>query len=114
VNKIAFTGSTATGCKIAEAVAPTLKHVQLERGGKAAALVLDDAPLDRLVETMMPAILFNNGQMCIQPARLAIPENRKDEIVGAFAKVVVGRQTRPAPSSGRWSAASSTTTRWAC
>jgi aldehyde dehydrogenase (NAD+) len=66
VNKIAFTGSTATGRKIAEAAAATLKHVSLELGGKAAALVLDDAPLPRLVETMMPAILFNNGQMCIR------------------------------------------------
>ncbi|HJY96782.1 MAG TPA: aldehyde dehydrogenase family protein, partial [Streptosporangiaceae bacterium] len=55
VNKIAFTGSTATGRNIAAAAAATLKHVSLELGGKAAALVLDDAPVQRLVETMMPA-----------------------------------------------------------
>jgi aldehyde dehydrogenase (NAD+) len=70
VNKIAFTGSTATGRKIAEAAAATLKHVSLELGGKAAALVLDD-----------------------------IPEHRKDEIVAAFAetfaKVVVGPPDAP-------------------
>ena len=104
VNKIAFTGSTATGRKIAEAAAATLKHVSLELGGKAAALVLDDAPIQRLVETMMPAMLFNNGQMCIQPARLVIPEHRKDEIVGAFAeafaKVLVGPPDAPGTDLG--------------
>jgi aldehyde dehydrogenase (NAD+) len=104
VNKIAFTGSTATGRKIAEAAAARLKHVSLELGGKAAALVLDDVPLQRLVETMMPAIMFNNGQMCIQPARLVIPEHRKDEIVGAFAeafaKVTVGPPDEPGTELG--------------
>jgi aldehyde dehydrogenase (NAD+) len=104
VNKIAFTGSTATGRKIAAAAAATLKHVSLELGGKAAALVLDDAPVQRLVETMMPAILFNNGQMCIQPARLVIPEHRKDEIVAAFAEafaqVVVGLPDAPGTELG--------------
>ena len=99
VDKIAFTGSTATGRKIAEAAAPTLKHVSLELGGKAAAIVLDDAPLDRLVSTMTPAIMFNNGQMCLQPCRLLVPEHRKDEIVEAlaeaFRKVKVGPPTDP-------------------
>ena len=99
VDKIAFTGSTATGRKIAEAAAPTLKHVSLELGGKAAAIVLDDAPLDRLVSTMTPAIMFNNGQMCLQPCRLLVPEHRKEEIVEAlveaFRKVKVGPPTDP-------------------
>jgi aldehyde dehydrogenase (NAD+) len=104
VNKIAFTGSTATGRKIAAAAAPTLKHVQLELGGKAAALVLDDAPLRRLVDTMVPAMLFNNGQMCLQPSRLVVPEHRKNEIVGAFAeafaKVAVGPPREPGTELG--------------
>ncbi len=99
VNKIAFTGSTATGRLIAVAAAPTLKHVSLELGGKAAALILDDAPLERIVETMVAAIVFNNGEMCMQPSRLLIPEHRKDEIVNAlivgFSKVVVGDPTDP-------------------
>jgi aldehyde dehydrogenase (NAD+) len=99
VNKVAFTGSTPTGRKISEAASPTLKHVSLELGGKAAALVLDDAPLDRLVDTLTPAIMFNNGQMCLQPSRLLVPEDRKDEIVDAFAKsfaeVVVGPPAAP-------------------
>lgn len=85
VDKVAFTGSTATGRKIAEAAGPTLKHVSLELGGKAAALVLDDAPLDRLIQTMVPAMMFNNGEMCLQPSRLLVPESRKEEIVSAFA-----------------------------
>ena len=99
VDKVAFTGSTPTGRKIAAAASPTLKHVSLELGGKAAALVLDDAPLERLVETLTPAIMFNNGQMCLQPSRLLVPEQRKDEIVDALAKsfagVVVGPPSAP-------------------
>ncbi|MFD2414943.1 aldehyde dehydrogenase family protein [Amycolatopsis pigmentata] len=99
VDKIAFTGSTATGRVIAAAAAPTLKHVSLELGGKAAALVLDDAPLDRLVRTMVPAIMFNNGQMCLQPSRLVVPVPRHDEIVEAlaeaFAKIIVGPPSNP-------------------
>jgi aldehyde dehydrogenase (NAD+) len=104
VNKIAFTGSTATGRKIAEAAAPTLTQVLLELGGKAAALVLEDAPLEELVQSMVPAILYNNGQMCTQPSRLLVPEHRKDEIVGAFAdafgKVVVGPPAAPGTELG--------------
>jgi aldehyde dehydrogenase (NAD+) len=104
IDKIAFTGSTATGRKIAEAAAPTLKHVTLKLGGKAAAIVLDDAPLDRLVETMTPAIMFNNGQMCLQPSRLLVPEHRKDEIVAAFIdafrQVRVGAPTDPETQVG--------------
>ena len=94
VDKVAFTGSTATGRSIAGAAAPTLKHVSLELGGKAAALILDDAPLDRIVETIVPAIMFNNGQMCLQPSRLLVPRARRQEIVDAlaarFTQVVVG------------------------
>jgi acyl-CoA reductase-like NAD-dependent aldehyde dehydrogenase len=104
VNKIAFTGSTATGRKIAEAAGLTLKHLSLELGGNAAALVLDDAPLARLIDTMVPAMMFNNGQMCLHPARVLIPESRKDEIVGAFveafAKVVVGPPSDPKTKVG--------------
>jgi aldehyde dehydrogenase (NAD+) len=104
VNKIAFTGSTATGRKIAEAAAPTLKHVALELGGKAAALILDDAPLQRIVDTMVHATIFNNGQMCLQPSRLVVPENRKKEIVDAlvkeFAKVTVGDPFDPRTKVG--------------
>jgi aldehyde dehydrogenase (NAD+) len=49
---------------------------------------------------MMPTILSNNGQMCIQPARLVIPEHRKDEIVAAFTEVVVGPPDAPGTDLG--------------
>jgi aldehyde dehydrogenase (NAD+) len=49
---------------------------------------------------MMPAILSNNRQMCIQPARLVIPEHRKDEIVAAFTEVVVGPPDAPGTDLG--------------
>ncbi|GAA1985749.1 aldehyde dehydrogenase family protein [Amycolatopsis minnesotensis] len=104
VDKVSFTGSTATGRAIAAAAAPTLKHLALELGGKAAALVLDDAPLGSLVETIVPAILFNNGQMCLQPSRLVVPAHREEEIVRAlaeaFAKVVVGPPADPGTEVG--------------
>jgi aldehyde dehydrogenase (NAD+) len=99
VNKVAFTGSTPTGRKVAEAAAATLKHVALELGGKAAALILEDAPLQRIVDAMVHATIFNNGQMCLQPSRLIVPESRKEEIVDAlvkeFAKIPVGDPLDP-------------------
>ncbi|CAA9272524.1 MAG: Aldehyde dehydrogenase [uncultured Arthrobacter sp.] len=86
VDKVSFTGSTAVGRSIAAGAAPTLKQLTLELGGKSAAVVLDDAPLDRLVYTMVPGVTNNNGAMCTVPSRLIVPAARHDEIVGALAE----------------------------
>ncbi|OLO25800.1 hypothetical protein PZ61_0235800 [Streptomyces sp. MNU77] len=92
VDKVAFTGSDATGRIIAAAAAATLKRVSLELGGKSAGIVLDDAPLERLVATVPPAFTLNNGQACAAMTRMLVPRRRQAEIVDAIA-AEVGRLT---------------------
>jgi len=82
VDKIAFTGSTEVGKQIARAVAPTGKRLTLELGGKAAHLVLDDAPLDQAVEGVVNGIYFNQGHVCCAGSRLLVQEN----VAAAFIK----------------------------
>jgi aldehyde dehydrogenase (NAD+) len=76
VDKIAFTGSTEVGKHIARAVAPTEKRLTLELGGKAAHLVLDDAPLDQAVEGVINGIYFNQGHVCCAGSRLLLQDPR--------------------------------------
>src|SRR5206468_6953872 len=64
VDKVAFTGSTAAGRKIAAICGEQLKRVSLELGGKSAAIILDDADLDATLEALLPAAIMNNGQAC--------------------------------------------------
>jgi len=104
VDKITFTGSTVVGRRIAAAAADTLKQLTLELGGKSPALVLDDADLDRIVETLVPGVTGNNGESCTNPSRLIVPEHRHDEIVAAlaeaFAELTVGDPRDPATDVG--------------
>ncbi|HZM02413.1 MAG TPA: aldehyde dehydrogenase family protein [Candidatus Saccharimonadales bacterium] len=75
VNKIAFTGSTEVGKIIAEACAGTRKRLTLELGGKAANIILEDAPLDQAVEGIVSGIYFNQGHVCCAGSRLFVQES---------------------------------------
>ena len=90
VDKIAFTGSSATGRQIAAACGEQLKRVSLELGGKSAAIVLDDADLDHTVKHLKMAGLMNNGQACVAQTRILVSERRHDEVVDALAEMVSG------------------------
>lgn len=94
VDKVAFTGSTAVGHRIASAAAANLTRVSLELGGKSAAIVADDADLDVLVATMPPGLLTINGEMCVALSRLLVSEAREPEVTSAlsaaFQEIVVG------------------------
>jgi aldehyde dehydrogenase (NAD+) len=81
VNKIAFTGSTEVGKIIAKACAGTGKKLTLELGGKAANIVLEDAPLDQAVEGVVCGIYFNQGHVCCAGSRLFVQE-------GVYATVI--------------------------
>ncbi len=81
VDKIAFTGSTDVGKRIAATLAGTGKKLTLELGGKAANIVFDDAPLDQAVEGIIAGIYFNQGHVCCAGSRLLVQENIHDEIV---------------------------------
>jgi len=74
VRKIAFTGSTEVGRTIRRETAGTGKRLTLELGGKSPFLVFDDADLDSVVEGVVDAIWFNQGQVCCAGSRILVQE----------------------------------------
>ena len=87
VDKISFTGSTATGRKIVQAPAGNLKRVQLELGGKGANIVFDDADITNAVNGAAFAIFHNQGQACIAGSRLMLHEKIADRFLEHFLKL---------------------------
>jgi acyl-CoA reductase-like NAD-dependent aldehyde dehydrogenase len=81
IDRIVFTGSTATGRRVMTAAADTLTPVTLELGGKDPAIVLDDADLDRAVPGVVFGALFNAGQTCLSVERVLVARPRYDEFV---------------------------------
>ena len=75
IDKLAFTGSTEVGKKIAQAVAGTKKKLTLELGGKAANIVFEDAPIDQAIEGVIAGIYFNQGHVCCAGSRLFVQES---------------------------------------
>jgi len=80
VDKIAFTGSTEVGRIIREATAGSGKRLSLELGGKSPFLVYDDADLDSVVEGVVDAIWFNQGQVCCAGSRILAQEGIADRL----------------------------------
>jgi acyl-CoA reductase-like NAD-dependent aldehyde dehydrogenase len=82
VDKIAFTGSTATGRKVAQAATANLKRVSLELGGKSPNIVFADThSLDVAVAGAFHGIYMNSGQVCQAASRLLVQESIKDQFV---------------------------------
>ena len=81
IDKVAFTGSTEIGRKIARGVAGTDKVLTLELGGKAANIVFDDAPLDQAIEGIVNGIYFNQGEVCCAGSRLLVQESIADTVI---------------------------------
>lgn len=90
VDKVAFTGSTTAGRAIAKVCGEMLRPVTLELGGKSAAIVLDDANLDMLVQGLPMASLLNNGQACYNGTRILAPASRYKEVVDAVTAMAAG------------------------
>jgi aldehyde dehydrogenase (NAD+) len=82
VNKIAFTGSTEVGRLIRVATAGTGKRLSLELGGKSPFVVFDDADLDSVVEGVVDAIWFNQGQVCCAGSRILAQEGVVERLAG--------------------------------
>src|SRR6202022_4627456 len=74
IRKVALTGSTPTGKKVAAAAAPLLKKVVLELGGSDPCIVLDDANLDEAAKAISVGRFFNCGQACLAIKRLYVQE----------------------------------------
>jgi aldehyde dehydrogenase (NAD+) len=81
VDKIAFTGSTEVGRVIRTATAGTGKKLSLELGGKSPFVVFQDADLDSVVEGVVDAIWFNQGQVCCAGSRILAQEGIADRLV---------------------------------
>lgn len=88
VDKVAFTGSSTTGRRIAALCGEQLKRVSLELGGKSAAIVLDDADIGKTVAGLKTAGLMNNGQACVAQTRILVSRQRHDELVDALADMM--------------------------
>ncbi|BDW81308.1 aldehyde dehydrogenase [Erythrobacter sp. Dej080120_24] len=94
IDKITFTGSTATGKKIMEGASADLKRITLELGGNDASIVLPDADPKKVAEQLFWASFSNAGQICVAAKRVYIHEDIYDELSAAIAEyaktVVVG------------------------
>jgi aldehyde dehydrogenase (NAD+) len=90
VDKVAFTGSTPVGRRIAAACGELLRPVTLELGGKSSAIVLPDADLDAMGSVLIRSCLRNTGQTCYISTRLIATPERYDEVVALAAATVSG------------------------
>jgi aldehyde dehydrogenase (NAD+) len=88
VNKVAFTGSTAVGRRVAAACGELLRPVTLELGGKSTAIVLPDADLDLFESALLRSCLRNTGQTCFVSARIVVTKERYSEVVERAAATV--------------------------
>lgn len=90
VDKIVFTGSTATGQAIARAATGNLKRVSLELGGKSPVIVCRDADIDKAVPVAAMAVFANSGQICIAGSRLFVAREIHDEFVRRVGEFAAG------------------------
>ena len=81
VDKIAFTGSTEVGRIIRAATAGSGKKLSLELGGKSPFVVFDDADIESVIEGVVDAIWFNQGQVCCAGSRILAQEGIADRLV---------------------------------
>jgi aldehyde dehydrogenase (NAD+) len=88
VDKIAFTGSTRAGRRIAAIAGEQLKRVSLELGGKSAAVILPDADVQKAVAGLKFGSLLNNGESCIAQTRILAPRETYEEVVAALKELV--------------------------
>ena len=104
VDKIAFTGGTATGRKIATAALVNLKKVTLELGGKSPCIVFADADFDVTIEFAMFAIFAGQGEVCSAGSRLILEKKIADKFLARLAdassRIVVGDGLVPKTEMG--------------
>jgi len=104
VDKVAFTGSTATGRAILDASKGNLKRVTLELGGKSPVLILPDADLELAIPGAANAIYFNGGQVCVAGSRAYVHSSIYDRVVEGLAeeaaKLTLGHGLNPGTRMG--------------
>ncbi|MDE2606915.1 MAG: aldehyde dehydrogenase family protein [Burkholderiales bacterium] len=100
VDAISFTGSVATGQRIAQACVARMAKFQLEMGGKNPMVVLDDADLDIAVNAAINSGFFSTGQRCTASSRLIVTQGIHDRFVDAMAKRIAALQVDDARKAG--------------
>jgi aldehyde dehydrogenase (NAD+) len=104
LRRMSFTGSPEVGRSVAEACGRNLVPVKLELGGKGAAVVFDDAPLDATVRGLVEAITLHTGQVCCNATRWLVNRRVYDRFVAAAAgklrQVRIGHPLDPASEMG--------------
>lgn len=92
IDKVVFTGSTATGRRIMEGAAGNLKRLTLELGGNDAGIVLPDVDVEAIAQKLFTACFHNNGQTCAALKRLYVHDSVYDKVVNALA--VLAREVK--------------------
>jgi acyl-CoA reductase-like NAD-dependent aldehyde dehydrogenase len=90
IRKVTFTGSTASGRKVAMAAAEDLKRVTLELGGNDPAIVLEDADVEVAAAGIFGSAMTNVGQICVAPKRTYVARRIYDDVVTALAERAKG------------------------
>ncbi|WEK45945.1 MAG: aldehyde dehydrogenase [Candidatus Andeanibacterium colombiense] len=90
IDKVSFTGSTAAGKRIAEVCASRVARCSLELGGKSAAIVRDDFPIEVAAQILGNTITVMSGQVCAMLSRAVVSKHRHDELAQAIKGVMEG------------------------
>ncbi len=86
VERITFTGATATGRRVLTSAAENLTYATMELGGKNAVLVLADADLDAAVHVAIEGMFYNQGEACTSTARILVHDSTHEEFLARFAR----------------------------
>jgi aldehyde dehydrogenase (NAD+) len=81
IEKVAITGSTASGIRVVKDSADTLKHLTMELGGKSANIIFADADLDVATQTAYDGMFYNKGEICYAGSRMLVERSVYDEVV---------------------------------
>lgn len=104
IDAVTFTGESRTGAAIMRAVAPRVRPVSFELGGKNAAVVFDDADLDRTVAGLARSVFTNTGQVCLCTERVYVQRGIYDEVVAGLVehaeRLRLGDPRDPATTTG--------------
>ncbi|VAW14660.1 Aldehyde dehydrogenase [hydrothermal vent metagenome] len=94
VDKIAFTGSVATGSRVMQSAASDIKNLSLELGGKSPFVVFGDSDLDQAVEWIMFGIFWNQGEVCSATSRVLVEETIYEKLLARLKeetqKITIG------------------------
>ena len=90
IDKVTFTGSSAAGMHIASVCGAKMTRATFELGGKSAAIVRDDFPIEAAANILGNTITMMSGQICAMLSRAIVTKDRHDELADAIAKVMKG------------------------